>query len=68
MLRITRRKRPVSYSYSLKGYKLEEVTTANNLGEPPMEGSHRLNSEKGQLYAWISLTETQIQKLQHTQH
>ena len=28
VLRVTRRKGPVSYSYSLKGHQLEEVTTA----------------------------------------
>ena len=32
VLRVTRRKRPVSYSYSLKGHQLEEVTTAKYLG------------------------------------
>ena len=32
VLRVTRRKRPVSYSYSLKGHQPEEVTTAKYLG------------------------------------
>ena len=32
VLRVTRRKRPVCYSYSLKGHQLEEVTTAKYLG------------------------------------
>ena len=54
VLRVTRRKRPVGYSYPLKGHQLEEVTTAKYQGEPPMEGPHRPNSENGQLYAWIS--------------
>ena len=31
VLRVTRRKRPVCYSYSLKGHQLEEVTTAKYL-------------------------------------
>ena len=32
VLRVTRRKRPASYSYLLKGHQLEEVTTAKYLG------------------------------------
>ena len=58
-------------SYSLKRHQLEEVTTAKHLGvdlssiKPPVEGTHRPNTEEGQLYAGISTKEHAYQQQWH---